>query len=48
MAAEVIAEGTPLGFEERALRRSLKRNGGASEKASMKTGWIWELPEEAL
>jgi putative DNA primase/helicase len=47
MAAEVIAEGEAAGFAERALRRALKKLGGWSEKASMKTGWIWELPEQA-
>jgi hypothetical protein len=46
MAAEVIAEGE-AGFAERALRRALKKLGGWSEKASMKTGWIWELAEQA-
>jgi putative DNA primase/helicase len=46
MAAEVIAEGEDAGFSERALRRTFtKALGGRSEKASMKTGWIWELPE---
>jgi hypothetical protein len=48
MAAEVIAEGEAAGFGERALRRALKTLGGCSEKASMRTGWIWELPGEAL
>jgi putative DNA primase/helicase len=43
----VIAEGEAAGFGERVLRRALKRIGGWSEKPSMKTGWIWELPEQA-
>jgi putative DNA primase/helicase len=47
MAAEVIKEGEAAGLSERALRRALKALGGWSEKASMKTGWIWELPEQA-
>jgi hypothetical protein len=47
MAAEVIREGEAHGFTERALRRALKKLGGWSEKASMKTGWVWELPEQA-
>jgi putative DNA primase/helicase len=47
MAAEVIKEGEGVGLSERALRRALKTLGGWSEKPSMKTGWIWELPEQA-
>jgi len=47
MAGEIIAEGEAAGLSERALRRALKALGGWSEKASMKTGWIWELPGEA-
>jgi hypothetical protein len=47
MAAEVIAEGEAAGLNECALRRALKKLGGWSEKANMKTGWIWELPEQA-
>jgi putative DNA primase/helicase len=43
MAAEVIAEGEAAGLSERAL----KALDGWSEKPSMKTGWIWELPEQA-
>jgi putative DNA primase/helicase len=45
MAAEIIAEGEELGFSQGALLRALKKIGGTSEKASFKTGWIWELPE---
>ena len=45
LAAEVIAEGEAAGFSERALRRAFKAMGGQSEKASMKTGWLWTLPE---
>lgn len=48
MAAEVIAKGEAAGFNERALRRALKRLGGSSEKPGLHTGWIWELPEQAL
>jgi putative DNA primase/helicase len=44
MAAEVIAEGEALGFSEWALRRAFKKLGGKSEKPSLKTGWVWELP----
>ena len=47
LAAEVIAEGEALGLNERALRRALKALGGWSEKPGLKTGWVWELPEEA-
>jgi hypothetical protein len=47
MAAEVIKEGEAIGLNERALGRALKALGGWSEKPSMKTGWIWELPEQA-
>jgi putative DNA primase/helicase len=47
MAAEVIAEGEAAGLSERALRRALKALRGWSEKPSMKTGWIWELPQQA-
>jgi hypothetical protein len=45
LAAEVIAEGEAEGFSESALRRAFKKMGGQSEKASMKTGWIWSLPD---
>jgi hypothetical protein len=44
---EVIKEGEAAGLNERALRRALKALGGWSDKPSMKTGWIWELPEQA-
>jgi hypothetical protein len=47
MAADVIAKGNAAGFEKRALQRALKALGGWSEKPSFKTGWIWELPEQA-
>ena len=47
LAAEVIAEGEAAGCSEWALRRALKKLGGWSEKPGLKTGWIWELPEEA-
>ena len=47
LAAEVIAEGEAVGLSERALRRALKALGGWSEKPGLKTGWVWELPEEA-
>jgi len=44
LAAEVIANGEVAGFNERALRRALKKLGGTSEKLSLRTGWIWTLP----
>jgi putative DNA primase/helicase len=47
MASEIIANGTTAGFNERALRRALKRLGGSSEKPSFGSGWVWELPEQA-
>jgi putative DNA primase/helicase len=47
MASEIIANGKAAGFNERALRRALKRLGGSSEKPSFGSGWIWELPEQA-
>jgi putative DNA primase/helicase len=47
LAAEVIAEGETAGLNDRALRRALKALGGWSEKPGLKTGWIWELPQEA-
>jgi putative DNA primase/helicase len=47
MVAEVIAEGKAHGFNERVLRRALRKLGGSSEKPSFKTGWIWELPKQA-
>jgi len=47
LASEVIANGEAAGFNERALRRALKRLGGSSEKPSFGSGWIWELPEQA-
>jgi RecA-family ATPase len=46
-AAEVIAEGEAHGFNERVLRRALRKLGGSSEKPSFKTGWIWEPPKQA-
>jgi hypothetical protein len=47
MAAEVISEGEAQGFNERVLRRALRKLGGSSEKPSFRTGWIWELPKQA-
>jgi putative DNA primase/helicase len=47
LAAEVIANGEAAGFNERALRRALKKLGGSSEKLSLRTGWIWTLPGQA-
>ena len=43
LAAEVIANGEAAGFDERALRRALKKLGGTSEKPSFGTGWVWEF-----
>ena len=44
MAVEIIAKGKTQGLSEWALRRALKKLGGAKEKASFKGAWIWELP----
>jgi len=47
MASEIIAKGEAAGFSKDALRRALKRLGGSTEKLSMGSGWIWELPKQA-
>ena len=47
MAGEVIATGEAAGFNERAMRRALKKLKGTSEKLSFGTGWIWSLPGQA-
>ena len=47
MAAEVIAEGAALGFNDRALRRAFTNDlKGQSERVGFGKGgtWIWELP----
>jgi putative DNA primase/helicase len=46
MAAEIIAQGKAAGCSERVLQRALKRIGGSSEKAGLRSGWIWDLPRE--
>jgi putative DNA primase/helicase len=47
MASEIIANGEAAGFNERTLRRALKRLGGSSEKSSFGAGWVWKLPEHS-
>jgi len=44
MAVEVIASGKLQGLHERTLRRTLKKLGGLTEKASFNGPWLWQLP----